>query len=105
MGFNVFGRHLAVRSSVLRFIGEVPQVDFSDHITLRCCSRYRHLMTCQNGGNGNLLAISAGLDLSANDGFVVGRYHILVPEDTDHLLFVFPPDHGKLRDTEVAHDL
>ena len=90
---------------VLRFLWEVPQVDFSDHITLTCCNGYRHLMTCQNEGNGNLLVISAGLDLAANDGFVVGRYHILVPEGADHLLFVFPPNHGKLRDTEVAHDL
>ena len=62
-------------------------------------------MRCQNWGNGILLAISAGLDITANDGFVVRRYHILVLEGADPLLFVFPPNHGKLRDTEVAHDL
>ena len=79
---------------VLRFIGEVPQVDFNDHMTLKSCNGNRHLMTCQNEGNGDLFAISAGLDLTANDGFVVGCYHILVPENADHLLFVSPPTTG-----------
>ena len=83
----------------------LPQVDFNDHITFTCCNGYRQLLTCQNEGNGDRLAISASLDLTAKDGLVIGRYQILVPEDADHLLFVSPPNYWKLRDTEVAHDL
>ncbi len=46
---------------------------------------------------------SAGLDLMADDGLVVSRHNVLVPENADDFPPVFSSHHGELRDTETAH--
>jgi hypothetical protein len=73
VGFNVGRRHLAARSSVLRFYKKYPKSISAIIQGFRAVTDFGIQRHARMRVMGIFLVILAGLELTAYDGFVVGR--------------------------------